>query len=87
VEEQVDGPGPAGRWEVWAGSTGILASMDVGRLGPPLEEEGDAGSVVSEWELREQQEWPETTGAVEEEGEELPLSLPTPSFVASEGEE
>jgi len=29
----------------------------------------------------------ETPGAVEEEGEELPVFLPTPSFMASDGEE
>jgi len=72
----------------------FLASTDVGRLVPPLEEEGHAGSEVSEWELRERRERleargdeAETLGAVEEEGEELPLFLPTPSFMASEGEE
>jgi len=65
----------------------FFASTDVGRLVPPVDEEDNAGSEVSEWELREQQERPETTGAVEEEGEELPLFLPTPSFMAAEGEE
>jgi len=51
----------------------------------PLEGGGDAGSEVSEWELRERRERleargeeAETPGAVEEEGEELPLFLPTP---------
>jgi len=34
----------------------FLSSTDVGRLVPPLEEKGDAGSEVSEWELREHQE-------------------------------
>jgi len=72
----------------------FLASTDVGRLVPPLGEEGDAGSEVSEWELRERQERPEargedeeTPGAVEEEGEGLPLFLPSPAFMASEREE
>jgi len=58
----------------------FLACTDVGRLGPPLEGDGVAGSEVSEWELREQREWPETMGAVEEEGEGLLLFLPTPSL-------
>ena len=87
VEEQVDGPGPAADGRCGRAVLEFLASTDMGRLGPPLEEEGDAGSEVSEWELREQWEWPETTGAVEEEGEELALFVPTPTFVASEGEE
>ena len=72
----------------------FLSSTDVGRLAPPLEEEGDAGSEASEWELRERrereeerEEEAETLGAVEEGGEELPLFLPTPSFMASAGEE
>ena len=50
---------------------------------PPLEE-SDAGSEVSELELREH--W----GREEEretEAEELPLFLPTPSFMASADEE
>jgi len=49
---------------------------------------------VSEWELRERREQEvgireeaEMLGAVDELGEELPLSLPTPSFMASAGEE
>jgi len=41
----------------------FLSSTDVGRLVPPLEE-ADAGSEVSEWELRERRER-------EEEAEEL----------------
>jgi len=31
----------------------FLSTTDVGRLVPPLEEEGIAGNEVSEWELRE----------------------------------
>jgi len=34
----------------------FLSSTDVGRLVPPLKEKDDAGSEVSEWELRERQE-------------------------------
>ena len=34
----------------------FLSTTDVGRLVPPLEEEGVAGSEVSEWELRERRE-------------------------------
>jgi len=53
----------------------FLSDTDVGRLVPPLEEKGDAGSEVSEWELRErqerQEEWvaeAEALGAVDERG-------------------
>ena len=72
----------------------FLSSTDVGRLVPPLEE-SDAGSEVSEWELRERQEREEERvaetaelGAAGELGaeEELPLFLPTPAFMASAGE-
>jgi len=73
----------------------FLSSTDVGRLVPPLEE-GDAGSEVSEWELRERRERQEeregeaeALGVVDDMGdrEEFPLFLPTPSFMASAGEE
>jgi len=71
----------------------ILSTTDVGRLVPP-KDEGDAGSEVSEWELRERQEREEerraeaeVLGAGEElGGEERPLFLPTPSFMASAGD-
>ena len=62
---------------------------------PPLGE-SDAGSQVSEWELRERREREEereaeaeALGAGDERGtgEELPLFLPTPPFMASAGEE
>ena len=71
----------------------FLSSTDVGRLVPPLEEEGDAGSEASEWELRERQEEreaeAEALGAADEmgAGEEHPLFLPNPSFMASAGED
>jgi len=74
----------------------FLSSTDVGRLVPPLKKKDDAGSEVSEWELRErrdrQEEWEgeaEALGAVDDmgDGEELPLFLPTPPFMASAGEE
>jgi len=54
------------------------------------------GSEVSEWELRERMEWEEERRAEAEvlgaegetgAGEEPPLFLPTPSFMASAGEE
>ena len=63
---------------------------------PPAGGEADAGSEVSEWELRERREREEerrveaeALGAVDNmgDGEELPLFLPTPSFMASIGEE
>jgi len=74
----------------------FLSSTDVGRLVPPLGEEGDAGSEASEWELRERREREEEREVEAEElgaegelgaGEELPLFLPTPPFMASAGEE
>ena len=67
----------------------FLSSTDVGRLVSPLEE-SDAGSEVSDWELRERREREEEREAEAEElgaGEELPLFLPAPSFMASAGEE
>jgi len=70
----------------------FLSSTDVGRLVPPVEESG-AGSEVSEEELRERRDREEERaaeplGAAGEMGawEELPLFLPTPSFMASAGE-
>jgi len=74
----------------------FLSSTDVGRLAPPLAEKGDAGSEVSEWELRghqerqeEREEKAEALGAEDEmgAGEGLPLFLPTPYFMASAGED
>ena len=74
----------------------FLSSTDVVRLVPSLKEEDGAGSEASEWELRErrgrQEEREgevEALGAVDDkgDGEELPLFLPTPSFMASVGEE
>ena len=65
----------------------FLSSTDVGRLVPPVDEEDDAGSEVSEWELRERRERQEeqegeaeALGAVDGrgDGEELPLFLPPP---------
>jgi len=69
----------------------FLSSTDVGRLVPPLEER-DAGSQVSEWELRERPEREEEREAEAVElgaagevgvGKELPLFLPTPPFMTS----
>jgi len=80
------------RWTVWDlladGRCGravldFLSSTDVGRLVPPLKAEDDAGSEVSEWELRERRERDEERV----DWEELPLFLPIPSFMASAGEE
>ena len=67
----------------------FLSSTDVGRLVPPLGET-DAESEVSEWELRERREREEERRAEAEEGctgAELPLFLPTPSFMATADEE
>ena len=74
----------------------FLSSSDVGRLVPPVDEGDDAGSEVSEWELRKRRERQEervgeaeALGAVDwrGDGEVLPLFLPTPPFMASAGEE
>ena len=74
----------------------FLSSTDVGRLVSPLKKDDDAGSEVTEWELRERRERQEeregeaeALGAVDDmgDGEERPLFLPTPSFMASAGEE
>jgi len=70
----------------------FLSSTDVGGIVPPLEE-SDAGSAVSEWELRGQGEEREVEaeelGAVGElgVGGELPLFLPTLPFMESADEE
>jgi len=61
----------------------------VGRLVPAAD---DARSEVSEWELRERREREEERGRrqrrwVPRTRRELPLFLPTPSFMASAGEE
>ena len=81
----------------------FLSSTDVGRLVPPLEESDAASEVSEwelrerrereeELERREREE--ERDAEVEELGaegrggdEELPLFLPTPSFMASADEE
>ena len=73
----------------------FLSSTDVGRLVPPLEK-SDAGSQASEWELRDRREREEEREAEAAElgadgdlgaGEELPLFLPTPPFMAPADEE
>jgi len=63
----------------------FLSATDVGRRAPPKVD--DAVSAVSEMEVRE---WLEDRGADTEEelgGEELPLFLPTPDFMAPAGTE
>ena len=73
------------------------SSTDVGTLVPQLGEGGKAGSEAPEWELVECLEWEEEREkeleAVEQRAagelgarEELPLFLPTPSFMASADE-
>jgi len=71
----------------------FLSSTDVGRLVPGEE---DVRSEVSEWEHRERREREEERREVAEAlgaedelgaGGEPPLFLPTPSFMASAGEE
>jgi len=77
------------RWKIWDlladGRCGqavlyFLSSTVVGRL-VLSEDEVGAGSKASEWELRERWEREE-----ERRAEELPLFLPTPSFMASADE-
>jgi len=72
----------------------FLSSTDVGKIVPTVEEEDGVGSEASEWELRERQEREEEkrAGALGAEnevaaGEEPPLFLPTPSFMATAGED
>jgi len=55
-------------------------------LPPPREKESDAGSEVSEWELREQGEQCRVEAGVLGAGKESPLFLPTPPFMASAGD-
>ena len=71
----------------------FLSTTDVGRLVPPEE---DAGREVSEWERRvyreredERRAEVEVLGTAEVPGveEKRPLFLPTPSFMASAGED
>ena len=77
---------------VWRGN-GALTLLNLRRV--PAEGE-DAGSEVSEWELRQRQEREEEQEAEAEElgaagefgvGEELPLFLHTPPFMTSADEE
>jgi hypothetical protein len=71
----------------------FLSSTDMGRLVPPLKEVGDAGSEVSKsdlwerWERQEEREGEAEALAAVGDGEKRPLFLPTPSFMALEGEE
>jgi len=62
----------------------FLSTTDVGRL-VPVEE--DAGSEVSEWELREREEERRLEAEELGAGGEEPLFLPTPSLMASAEEE
>jgi len=72
----------------------FLTSTDLGKIVLAVEE--DAGNEASEWELRERMEREEERRVEVEElgakdetgaGEEPPLFLPTPSFMALAGEE
>ena len=74
----------------------FLSRTGVGRTVPAVEVEYEAGSEASEWELRERREREEemeaeaeALGAEDEgdAGEEHRLFLPTPSFMASAGED
>ena len=74
----------------------FLPSTDMGMVVPAGEAEDDAGSESSEWELRERWEREEEreavavalgTGDEAGGGEEPPLFLPTPPFMASAGVE
>ena len=66
---------------------GFLSTTEVGRLVPA---EGDAGSVVSEWEFWERRGREEERRTEAEElgaGRESPLFVPTPPSMAAAGEE
>jgi hypothetical protein len=69
----------------------FLSNTDVGRRAPNPAAEEVAQSEASEWELRERRERGEERRVKAEElgarGEELPLFLPTPFFIASAEEE
>jgi hypothetical protein len=69
----------------------FLSNTDVGRRAPNPATEEDAQSEASEWELQERREREEERRVEAEElgagGEEQPLFLPTPSFMASAEEE
>ena len=68
----------------------FLTMTDVGRIVPAVEEKADAKSELSEWELRECQEREEERRKEAEAlgtGEEPPLFLPTPPFMALAGAE
>ena len=74
----------------------FLSSTDVGKIVPTLDVEDNAGSEVSEGELRERGEREEEreaeagalgTGNDGEAGKKRRLFLPTPPFTASAEEE
>ena len=94
VEESVEGPGPPRRWEVQrSGFSNFLSTTEVERRVPV---EDNAGSECPEWELRERRGREVEREAEAEElgaegelgaGEELPLFLPMPSFMAPTDED
>jgi len=94
VEEPVEDPGPTCRQKVRKGSARLPHHNGCGKAGATVEKDG-AGSQTSEWELQERLEREEEQEAEVEKlgaaegsgaGEELPLFLPTPSFMTSAGE-
>ena len=78
----MEDPGPPRGWRCSQAVLDFLFATDVGRQVPA---EGGAGSESSERELRDRREQEEERREEAEElgaGEELPLFLPTPSFMA-----
>jgi len=79
--------GPPRRWKVQPGGVRLALHYGCGKAGPGW---GRGRKRGSEWERMERREREEERRAEAEEpgaGEEPPLFLPTPSFIASVDEE
>jgi len=82
-EEPVKNPGPPRRWKVQLGGVRLPLHYGCGKAGPSW---GKRGREVSEWGRRERREREGERRVEAKElgaGEELPLFLPAPSFIAS----
>ena len=84
VEGPVENPGPPGGWEVQPDGTKLPLLYGCGKT-VSAEVEDDAVSAVSELEVREWLEEQEAGAEEPDAGEEPPLFLPTPDFMASAG--
>jgi len=81
-EEPVQDPGLPCRWEMQQGGTRLPLYYGCGEAGPTRGRRGERGVGTESRERRERREREEGRAEAEElgAGEELPLSLPTPSF-------